>query len=217
MLIIANYKNLNAVVSAVHEFVGFAADGEGNLQAKVRSYADMAAKESGVFNWLQDHPIPPASAADPIGWLVSSAGPFAGGSMVEQAGDLERAKVVKIAELKAKRDELETSGFDYFGMWFDSDAKAFNRMLGAAAEANAALAAGNTSFSKMWTLANNTTVPLAASDILELIPTLATRATELHVIYNARKAAVLAAESVEAVQSINWPIAPPPTVPETAE
>lgn len=74
-------------------------------------------------------------------------------------------KANKRATVKAVRDTLEFGPFTYNGMIFDGDADAQRRLSGVVSAAKSAIAAGQT-FTKEFTLADNSVVELTAEDFI---------------------------------------------------
>ena len=68
---------------------------------------------------------------------------------------LEEIKAQKWAEIKSRRDQLEFGGFEFEGNIYDSDQVSQGRIMGAAAAW----------VDQIWTLADNTTVELSASQL----------------------------------------------------
>lgn len=83
---------------------------------------------------------------------------------------LEDLKAQRWVEIKAERDKLEFSGFEYKGNIYDSDQVSQGRIMGAAM-------AG---VDQVWTLANNTTVNLTGNELKELYAALQMYVAALH-------------------------------------
>lgn len=108
-----------------------------------------------------------------IGGELVRVGPMPGPFMVydpatggwKDARTLDDLKADKRAALKAVRDTLEFGPFTYNGMIFDGDADAQRRLSGVVSAAKSAIAAGQT-FTKQFTLADNSVVQLTAEDFI---------------------------------------------------
>ena len=84
---------------------------------------------------------------------------------------LDEIKAQKWAEIKSQRDQLEFGGFEFEGGVYDSDQVSQGRIMGAAA-------AG---LDRTWTLADNTTVELSASQLQQLYVTLQLHLSLIHI------------------------------------
>lgn len=117
---------------------------------------------------------------------------------VEPKPSLDEIKAQKIASLKAERDTLEVMPIEYNGRPFDYDEKARDRI-------NAAIIAldlqGENAYLS-WTTADNSEAIMTANDLRMVIAAVAVRSNALHVAYRVAKNAVMAAETVEAVQAV---------------
>ncbi len=204
MAFFKSFGLVNGATATVHEIIRI--EVVANARVVVNSYSDEQAFASKLLLWQDQYPIPMNELGAAEAWLVSTEGPFAGGSLLEAVTPLGIAQTIRQAQLKAERDRREVSGFAYLGKFFDSDQKAYNRMIGATASAQAAIA-GALSFSIVWTLADNTTLEMDAEDVMGMLPALASMANGLNVTYNSLKALIAAAETVEQVNSVQWPIA----------
>lgn len=105
---------------------------------------------------------------------------------------LDEIKVQKWTEIKSQRDQLEFSGFEFDGGIYDSDQVSQGRIMGAAA-------AG---LDQVWTLADNTTVELSASQLQQLYVTLQLHIASVHERGRIARAAIESAETKEEVVAI---------------
>ena len=106
---------------------------------------------------------------------------------------LEDIKTQKWGEIKSHRDQLEFGGFEFEGNVYDSDQVSQGRILGAAL-------AG---VDQVWTLADNTTVELSASQLQQLYAALQAHIASAHERGRIARTLIEAAttkEEVEAVQ-----------------
>lgn len=110
--------------------------------------------------------------------------------------------------INAERDRRETLPFPYLGKLFDSDERSVKRILAAAQAAQAALSA-NAPFEIEWVCADNTTITLDAQQMVGMPAAMAQHGYALHQHGRALKAQVEAADSLEALASIDpmagWP------------
>lgn len=114
-------------------------------------------------------------------------------------------KMLKIAELKAIRDQKEAGGFLYLGKIFDSDAVACQRISLAAQSAALAIMTSVPFPSISWTCKDNSALILTAEELAKMPVALAQHAAKQHEIYNQLKIAVDLAETDEALNLISWP------------
>ena len=105
---------------------------------------------------------------------------------------LDEIKAQKWVEIKFQRDQLESGGFNYLGMVFDSDQVSQGRIMGAAV-------AG---IDRTWTLADNTTVELSASQLQQLYVTLQLHIASVHERGRIARAAIESAVTKEEVEAI---------------
>lgn len=121
---------------------------------------------------------------------------------------LEQVQAQVWAQVKAKRDELEASGFMYAGHPMDSDPRAVQRINTAVQAAQAAVGAGQP-FKIDWTCMDGHVLPLDAVGMMGMPVYLALRANALHLHAKSLKTAIHTAATAEAVQAIdinsNWP------------
>jgi hypothetical protein len=113
---------------------------------------------------------------------------------------LPAAKAVQWALIKASRDAAENGTFVWNGHTLAADKERIN---GAATGAIVAQAAGAT-FSDVWTLADNTTIPVTAQDILSMGMALVQHVSACHARGRALRALIDNATTPEEVASITW-------------
>lgn len=145
----------------------------------------------GQKYWLEsDKYGTPAREMQTIGKLPDNA------ILTAPVMTLEEVKEKKIAELKAERDALEVEYITVNGNTFDYDDKARERIN------NAIIALQASGASINWTTADHKSVPVTASDLVEVVARVAERSNALHVAYRTAKQTVIDAETVEDVQAV---------------
>lgn len=110
----------------------------------------------------------------------------------EDSRDLDEIKDQKWYDIKTARDQLEFGGFEFEGNIYDSDQVSQGRIMGAAA-------AG---VDQVWTLADNTTVELSASQLQQLYVTLQLHIASVHERGRIARAAIESAVTKEEVEAI---------------
>jgi len=106
---------------------------------------------------------------------------------------LNEIKAQKWAEIKSERDQLEFGGFEFDGGIYDSDQVSQGRIMGAAA-------AG---LDQVWTLKDNTTVNLTASQLQQLYAALQAHIASVHERGRIARQLIHEAETKEQVEEIN--------------
>ena len=105
---------------------------------------------------------------------------------------LDEIKTKKWAEIKVQRDQLEFGGFVFEGSIYDSDQVSQGRIMGAA----------SAGIDQVWTLADNTTVELSASQLQQLYVTLQLHIASVHERGRIARAAIESATTKEEVGAI---------------
>lgn len=105
---------------------------------------------------------------------------------------LDDIKAQKWTEIKTVRDQLEFDGFEFEGNIYDSDQVSQGRIMGAAI-------AG---VDQVWTLADNTTVELSASQLQQLYAALQAHIASVHERGRIARQLIFEAETKEQVESI---------------
>ena len=105
---------------------------------------------------------------------------------------LEEIKAQKWAEIKSRRDRLEFGGFEFEGNVYDSDQVSQGRIMGAAI-------AG---VDQVWTLADNTTVELSASQLQQLYAALQAHIASVHERGRIARQLIFDAETKEQVEAV---------------
>ncbi|WP_392390337.1 DUF4376 domain-containing protein [Acinetobacter variabilis] len=106
---------------------------------------------------------------------------------------IDEIKVQKWAEIKSQRDQLEFGGFEFNGGAYDSDQVSQGRIMGAAV-------AG---IDQIWTLSDNTTVGLSASQLQQLYAALQAHIASVHERGRIARQLIFEAETKEQVEEIN--------------
>lgn len=105
---------------------------------------------------------------------------------------LDEIKAQKWAEIKSGRDSIEFGGFEFDGGIYDSDQVSQGRIMGAAA-------AG---LDQVWTLADNTTVELSASQLQQLYAALQAHIASVHERGRIARQLIFEAETKEQVEAV---------------
>lgn len=106
---------------------------------------------------------------------------------------LDEIKAQKWTEIKSERDRLEFGGFEFDGNIYDSDQVSQGRIMGAA----------SAGVDQTWTLADNTTVELSASQLQQLYAALQTHIASVHERGRIARQLIFDAETKEQVEEIN--------------
>lgn len=105
---------------------------------------------------------------------------------------LDEIKSQKWTEIKSQRDQLEFGGFEFDGNIYDSNQVSQGRILGAA----------SAGVDQTWTLANNTTVNLTASQLQQLYVALQAHIAGVHERGRIARQLVFEAKTREQVEAI---------------
>lgn len=105
---------------------------------------------------------------------------------------LDEIKAQKWAEIKSERDQLEFGGFEFEGNTYDSDQASQGRIMGASL-------AG---VDQVWTLADNTTVELSASQLQQLYAALQAHIASVHERGRIARQLIFEAETKEQIEAI---------------
>lgn len=114
---------------------------------------------------------------------------------------LADAKDAKWAEVKAARDAREFGTFRWNGFDFDGDVQAQRRLNLAVLAAQAALMAGG-SWTMDWTLFDNSTKTLSATDMIGVVEALGANIAAAHEAARAKRTLIEAATTVEQLDAI---------------
>ena len=200
------------------------------LQIVVESWPSEASRLSGAAAAAAFQVSAPVAGLDlsdlHAGLVAAVAGDaqFSGAVQVADAAEpLQLARSRQLAALLAARQVRDWGPIEVGDNTFDGDPMAQTRTVGAAVCAVAARQAWLVSsvqslaaaaglnlpqapaFSLQWTLADNGEVELDEAQLLEVLFALKDRAEGLHATWRSVRADVLAAETVDGVQSIAWP------------
>lgn len=105
----------------------------------------------------------------------------------EDPRTLADLKAAKWEQVKAQRDAAEFGLFQWTGHSFDGDEAAQRRINLAVMGAQAALIAGDTAWSVDWTLADNTSLTLSASDMMGVANALGANIAQAHTTARAKR------------------------------
>lgn len=119
----------------------------------------------------------------------------------EDPRTLSDFKFIKETEIKRIRDAQEFAPFTYNGMTFDGDADAQRRLSGVVSAAKSAIAAGQT-FTKEFTLADNSVVQLTAEDFTGIEMAKIWQVDVAFQEYRLKRAAIEAATTLEELEAI---------------
>lgn len=105
---------------------------------------------------------------------------------------IDEIKAQKWTEIKSERDQLEFGGFEFDGDIYDSDQVSQGRIMGAA----------SAGVDQTWTLADNTTVNLSASQLQQLYATLQAHIASVHERGRIARQLIFDAETKEQVEAV---------------
>lgn len=106
---------------------------------------------------------------------------------------LDEIKAQKWTEIKSERDSLEFGGFEFEGNIYDSDQVSQGRIMGAS----------SSGIDQTWTLADNTTVELSASQLQQLYAALQAHIASAHERGRIARQLIFDVETKEQVEEIN--------------
>lgn len=107
---------------------------------------------------------------------------------------LEDVKRLKWEHIKQQRDQFEYGGFEFDGGIYDSDQVSQGRIMGAAV-------AG---VDQIWTLADNTTIDLSASQLQQLYAALQAHIANAHERGRIARQKIEAALTYEEIEAVNF-------------
>lgn len=116
---------------------------------------------------------------------------------------LEEAKVLKWAEIKKARAQLEFAPFECDGNVYDGDQRSRERIASAVTLAMLAKTTGQ-SYLETWTLENNTTVQLTADQMIAVGTALGSRISAVFDAARALRERIDASQSVSEIDSLKW-------------
>ena len=105
---------------------------------------------------------------------------------------LDDLKAQKWTEIKSQRDRLEFGGFEFEGNIYDSDQVSQGRIMGAA----------SAGVNQPWTLADNTTVNLTASQLQQLYAALQAHIASVHERGRIARQLIFDAETKKQVEAV---------------
>jgi Domain of unknown function (DUF4376) len=119
---------------------------------------------------------------------------------------LAQAQAEAYSRIKAQRDAREMAPFTWNGHLFDADSDSQRRISGGVQLATIAVSQGQgAAFSITWTLADNSTLVLSATDMVAVGEALASQVEALWNSYRASKAQVDAATTNAIADGVNLP------------
>ena len=124
----------------------------------------------------------------PAGYMVFD---YVAKQWVDQRS-LDDIKTQKWDEIKSQRDRLEFGGFEFGGNIYDSDQVSQGRIMGAA----------SAGVDQVWTLADNTTVELSASQLQQLYAALQSHIASVHERGRIARQLIFDAETKEQVELV---------------
>lgn len=113
---------------------------------------------------------------------------------------LEDIKAARWEAIKRRRDSEESGVFIWRGLKVDADKERVN---GAVTRALIAQAM-SLPYTDVWTLADNSTIPVTGPDVIDLGLTLAEHVSTCHAKARALRALINNATTIEQVEAINW-------------
>lgn len=119
----------------------------------------------------------------------------------EDPRTLNDFKADKWAQVKACRDAQEFGPFSWGALTFDGDAESKSRLSLAAMAAQAAIASGQV-WEVDWTLADNSTVTLSATDVIGVVQSMGANITAAHQNARIKRAAIEASQTIEELDAI---------------
>lgn len=120
----------------------------------------------------------------------------------EDPRTLDDFKAEKWGQAKAHRDAAEFGLFEWAGHSFDGDEAAQRRINLAVMGAQAALIAGDTAWSVDWTLADNTSLTLSASDMIGVANALGANIAQAHALARVKRQQIEAAQTVAELDAL---------------
>lgn len=105
---------------------------------------------------------------------------------------LDEIKAQKWTEIKSERDSLEFGGFEFEGNIYDSDQVSQGRIKGAS----------SSGIDQTWTLADNTTAELSASQLQQLYAALQVHIASVHERGRIARQLIFDAETKEQVEAV---------------
>jgi hypothetical protein len=186
------------------------------VKVQVHMYPSASEDTDANLLWQEYLAVPLSAldAADPWGSIEQallqqdSNGLFSGGAYVPMVAaediSLEALKARKWSEVKARRAQLESAGFDVPGVGrFDSDAESRSRIVGAVLAGKIAMDAGS-AYDIDWTLADGSTAHLGAAAMIGVGASLLQHLDGIHQHARALHALIEAAADAAALAEIDW-------------
>ncbi len=184
------------------------------IQAMIHSWPNEASRLSGNPPVWQHSYVIPLSSMDLSGGMregilaaILGEAPWSGAvSYIGQPATLEGLQAMLWANMKGERSVREFSTFTWDGSVFDCDEISQRRISNYAAKALNAIAT-STTFSEVWTLADNSTRTLSAADMVEVNDALVANTSALFAIGRSLYDQIYASGvTPEDLAGIAWPL-----------
>ena len=120
----------------------------------------------------------------------------------EDCRSVDQLKDQKWAQVKADRDDHEFGPFSWNGYVFDGDEAAQRRINLAVMGAQAAIIAGDVGWSVDWTLADNSSINLSASDMIAVANALGANIAQAHAAARAKRQQIEQATTKEELDAL---------------
>lgn len=176
----------------------------GAVNLIVSSWTDATSYNAGTSQVWQWHLVATAACLTNIEAYLLTVDPFTSGTIVsDDSTSLDSQKARQWALVKASRDTAMSTYFTWDSSKFDSDDLSQSRITGGVVLAQLALAQSQP-FSMTWTLYDNTTRVLAATDMVAVGVALGTFVQGLIDKGTAYRNQIDAATDAASVQAITW-------------
>lgn len=180
----------------------------GVILVDVRSYTSEAvyiANQGHSWNWSLSLAVDSTSIPNiEQALLVATASPFVGGTAIPDASNtLDSVKTRRWAYVKEKRSVAEFGTFAVGTLTYDCDAVSTQKITSAVVLAMLSLQS-NSAFSIDWTLSDNTTTTLTAQGMVGVGAALGQNVEVVYGKARSLRAAISAATTIDAVNSITW-------------
>ena len=157
--------------------------------------------------WYWEVFVPAGAVTDisaaALGVMLTSnpTSPFYGGVLLDPLTPIETVRKVKWSQIKAARSSSEYAGFMFKDHLFDSDEYSQGNIQGAVLQA----VLEDDSFTREWTLADNTTMTLTKAEVIGLGMALGEHVDSVHSRGRAIRALIETPDAtVESIEAITW-------------
>lgn len=174
---------------------------DGAIHAIINSYAD---DEQEAVLWQDSYDLPAdAISAAPFtatfNWLVSDAGPFAGGALIEDPTTLEAARARAWVRIKYQRGAVEQAGCETSYGGFDTTVSSLTKLNGAIAAASIV-----PDFAIDWTMADNSVATLDAAALQAVGLAVFAFVDAVHQRSRVLRGFIDECEDIEALDGLDW-------------